>query len=95
MSDNNIPHQNAINNSCKLSIVHDKPIYFNYWRDSQCNQVCIGKNPDGEKMSVRDEEEYTSPIEKLYKIENAYVILTANSIYLVHTNIQVKSVNLS
>ena len=95
MSNVNIPHQNAIVNSCKLSIVHDKPIYLNYWNDSQCNQVCIGKNPDGEKMIVRDEEEYTSPIEKLYKIENAYVILTANSIYLVHTNIQVKSVNLS
>ena len=46
-------------------------------------------------ITVRDDEEYTSPIEKLYKIENAYVILTANSIYLVHTGIQIKSVNLS
>ena len=46
-------------------------------------------------MIVRDEEEYTSPIEKLYKMDNAYVVVTANSIYLVNTNIQVKQVNLS
>ena len=91
----NLPDQSAILNACKLSIVHDKPIYLNYWVDSQKNEVFIGKNQDGEKMIVRDEEEYTSPIEKLYKIVNAYVIITGNSIYLTHTSIGVKQVNLS
>ena len=95
MSNINVPNNNALLNSCKLSIVHDKPIYLNYWIDSQKNEVYIGKNNEGEKMIVRDEEEYTSPIEKLYKMDNTYVIVTANSIYLVNTNIQVKQVNLS
>tara|TARA_B100001094_G_scaffold293978_1_gene314249 strand:- start:3070 stop:3357 length:288 start_codon:yes stop_codon:yes gene_type:complete len=95
MSNINVPNNTALLNSCKLSIVHDKPIYLNYWTDSQQNEVYIGKNNDGEKMIVRDEEEYTSPIEKLYKIDNAYVVVTANSIYIVSINIQVKQVNLN
>ena len=90
----NIPDQNALVNACKLSIVHDKPIYLNYWVDSQKKEVFIGKNNNNEKMIVKDDEEYTSPIEKLYKIDNSYVIVTANSIYLTHTSIEIKQVNL-
>lgn len=90
----NIPSDNVRVNAFKLSIVNDKPIYLNYWTESQNNQVFIGKNPSGEKMIVKDEEEYTSPIEKIYKMDNSYIVMTANSIYIVSVNIQIKQVNL-
>ena len=45
-------------------------------------------------MIVKDEEEYTSPIEKIYKMDNSYIIMTANSIYIVSVEIQIKQVNL-
>ena len=38
---------------------------------------------DNEKLLVRNEEEYTSPISKIYKSDDEYIILTENSIYLV------------
>lgn len=88
------PDKTALHNSFRLSEAHDKPIHCNYWTDSQNNKVFIGKTEENEKILYVDEEEYTSPIEKLYKIENTYIIITGNSIYLVSTNIQVKSVNL-
>ena len=90
----NNPDNNALLNSFKLSLAHDKPLYCNYWKDSMESKVFIGKTPNNEKVIYVDDEEYTSPIEKLYKINNTYIILTVNSIYLVNTNIQIKNVNI-
>ena len=89
----NFPDNDTLQNLCKLSIAHDKPIHFNYWIDSQKNKVIIGKCGDDKVLYV-DEEEYTSPIEKLYKVNNCYIIITSNSIYVVHTNIEIKNVSL-
>jgi len=90
----NYPDNNALLNSFRLSEAHDKPIHCNYWTDSQNEKVYIGKTQNNEKIIYVDEEEYTSPIEKLYKIDNAYIIMTGNSIYIVNTAIQIKSVNI-
>ena len=46
---------------------------------------------DGEKLLVKSEEEYTSPISKIYKVETDYIIVTENSIYLVSSDIPNKS----
>ena len=81
----------------KLSIVEDKPIMLDYWTDSLAKQVLIGvkKNPDseGEKLLVKNAEEYTSPISKIYKVHGCYIICTENSIYLVSADIPTKHIN--
>ena len=78
----------------KLAVVEDKPIMLDYWTDSLDKKVLIGvKKDSGEKLLVKNAEEYTSPISKIYKVSECYIICTENSIYLVSANIPTKHIN--
>tara|TARA_B100001057_G_C22776706_1_gene921913 strand:+ start:362 stop:661 length:300 start_codon:yes stop_codon:yes gene_type:complete len=78
----------------KLAIVEDKPIMLDYWTDSLDKQVLIGvKKETSEKLLVKNAEEYTSPISKIYKVNECYIICTENSIYLVSADIPTKHIN--
>ena len=80
----------------KLAIVEDKPIMLDYWTDSieKPAKVLIGvKKESGEKLLVKNAEEYTSPISKIYKVNECYIICTENSIYLVSSDIPSKHIN--
>ena len=89
-----LPPVEIWNHISKLSIVDDKPIMLDYWTDSLEKKVFIGvKKQTNEKLLVKNAEEYTSPISKIYKSNNCYIIATENSIYLVCSDIQSKHVN--
>ena len=77
----------------KLSIVEDKPIMLDYWTDSCEKNVLVGVRETGEKLLVKSEDEYTSPIVKIYKVENEYIIITENSIYLTSAEIATKRIS--
>jgi hypothetical protein len=77
----------------KISINEDKPIMLDYWIDSIDKKVMIGVKENKEKLLVKNEEEYTSPIVKIYKIESVYIICTENSIYLASTNIETRRIS--
>ena len=77
----------------KLAIVDDKPIMLDYWNESLEKSVLIGVKENQEKLLVKSEEEYTSPIVKIYKTGNEYIIATENSIYLVDINIPTKRIS--
>lgn len=75
----------------KLSIVEDKPIMLDYWKDSLEKKVVIGvKESSDEKLLVKNSEEYTSPIVNLLKSGDVLIICTENSIYLVSAEIKKK-----
>lgn len=88
-----IPSQKALNNLCKLACNEDKPIMMDYWVDSFTNEVLIGVKDNDEKMLVRNSEEYTSPISKIYKVGEEFIIVTENSIYLVSSKISTRKIN--
>lgn len=78
----------------KLSIVEDKPIMLDYWTDSLEKKVLIGVRKESEeKLLVKNSEEYTSPIAKIYKVSGCYIICTENSVYLVSADIPTKHIN--
>jgi hypothetical protein len=77
----------------KMAVVDDKPIMMDYWVDSLSGRAVIGVREGGEKLLVKSEDEYTSPIGKIYKVETEYIILTENSIYVVSTDIQSKRIS--
>ena len=78
----------------KLAIVEDKPIMLDYWTDSLEKNVLIGvKKETGEKLLVKNAEEYTSPIAKIYKVSDCYIICTENSVYLVSAQIATKHIS--
>ena len=79
-------------NAAKLAIVEDKPIMFDYWTASLDNTVIVGIKENGDKLLVKSEDEYTSPVAKIYKVENEYIIMTENSIYIVSSTISTKRI---
>ena len=79
-------------NAFKLAMVEDKPIMLDYWKDSLDNEVIIGVRENNTKLLVKSEDEYTSPIHKIYKVESEYIIMTENSIYIVSTGISTKKI---
>lgn len=88
-----LPSNNTLQHATKLSIVEDKPIMLDYWTLSLDKKIIIGVKEDSEKFLVKSEEEYTSPIAKIFKVENEYIIMTENSIYLVSADISSKRVS--
>ena len=94
-----MPSSQCMSHCCKLAVSEDKPIMLDYWTDSLKKEVIIGVRSDGMKMLIKSEEEYTSHIEKVYKVQNKetnnadFIIMTENSIYLVDGNIPNKRVS--
>jgi hypothetical protein len=87
------PSTTCLAHACKLAIVDDKPIMLDYWPSSLEKKVLIGVRDNGEKLLVKSEDEYTSPIVKIYKVENSYIILTENSLYIVSADIPNKKIS--
>ncbi len=88
-----LPENKTMQHAVKLAIVEDKPIMLDYWSNSLDKSVLIGVKENNEKLLVKSEDEYTSPISKIYKVETEYIIVTENSIYLVDTGIPTKRIS--
>jgi len=88
-----IPENTTLQHAAKLSIVEDKPIMLDYWTSSLEKSVLIGVKDTQEKLLVKSEDEYTSPISKIYKVGKEYIIITENSIYIVDVEIPTKRIS--
>ena len=88
-----LPSDMTIKHACKIAIVEDKPIILDYWSASLDNKALIGIRDYKEKLLVKSEEEYTSPISKFYKSNSEYIIVTENSIYLVSSDIPNRNIS--
>ena len=88
-----LPSSQLLQHACKIGIVEDKPIMLDYWTDSVEKKVLIGVRDSGEKLLVKSEDEYTSPIAKIYKVETEYLVVTENSIYVVSADIPTKRIS--
>lgn len=88
-----IPSYPCFQHATKLAILEDKPIIFDYWTSSLEKSCLIGVRQNNEKLLVKSEDEYTSPIAKIYKVEGEYIIVTENSIYLVSADISTRRIN--
>jgi len=88
-----LPCDTTLRHVAKLGIVEDKPVMYDYWAHSCDKKVLIGVRENGEKLLVKSEDEYTSPISKIYKVDKEYIIITENSIYLVSAEISTKRIS--
>jgi hypothetical protein len=64
-----LPEPTTLQHAMKLAIVEDKPVMMDYWTDSHDSSVLIGVRDNGEKLLVKSADEYTSPISKIFKVE--------------------------
>ena len=88
-----LPSTLCMNHAIKLAIVEDKPIMLDYWTASLDKSVVIGVGENKEKLLVKSEDEYTSTIAKIFKVETEYIIMTEKSIYIVSNDIPTKRIN--
>jgi len=97
------PSNETLINIFKKSITDDKPVMFDYWEGSLEKKVSIGvremvgggggSNGGKERILVRSEEEYTSPISNIFRSGKEFIIVTENSIYVVDAGIEVKRIH--
>lgn len=94
-SENNysMPSNKCLQYCCKIAVTEDKPIMLDYWTDSLDKKVLIGIRKNGEKLLVKSEDEYTSPVSNIYSVENEYIIVTENSIYVASSSIPTRRIS--
>jgi len=90
-----VPSATVMAQAAKIAIEQDRPIYLDYYEDSIAKKCCIGVRGN-EKMLVKSDTEYTSPIASIMRIKDekdkAYIVLTENSLYIVDADIPVKRI---
>ena len=88
-----LPDLKTLLHVSKLSIVEDKPIMMDYWKSSLDKKALIGVKENNEKLLVKSEDEYTSPVTKIFSVGNEFIVMTENSIYLVDIEIPTKRIS--
>jgi hypothetical protein len=88
-----LPENTTMQHAAKLAVVEDKPIMLDYWTNSLDKSVLIGVKDNKEKLLVKSEEEYTSPIAKIFKVGKEYIVMTENSVYIVDVEIPTKRIS--
>ena len=83
------PSPQTLMQAAKLAMQQDKAIQLDYYLDTAQGRAFLGEDTENnEKMLVKSGEEFTSLIQKIYKVQTDFIILTENSIYIVSGNIQ-------
>jgi hypothetical protein len=88
-----LPSDITLQLASKLAIVEDKPIMLDYWTASLDKKALIGVRDTTEKLLVKSEDEYTSPISKFYKSGGDYIVITENSIYIISAEISTRKIS--
>ena len=91
-----VPSSATLVSAAKLAIQKDMPIQLDYFVDSADGKAFLGEDAQtNEKMLVKNSEEYTSHIQKIYKAGDDFIVLTENSIYLVSGKVQKRKIQAS
>jgi len=84
-----VPSAQSLTHAARLSIQQDKPIMLDYFLDTYNNKAFMGEDSDTkEKMLIKSNDEFTSVIQKVYKVQDDFIILTENSLYIVSGKVQ-------
>lgn len=84
-----LPSVAVLQHAARLAIQQDKPVLFDYYVDSATGKAFMGEDQETkERMLVKSSDEFTSLIQKVYKVQEDYIIITENSIYMVSGKIQ-------
>jgi hypothetical protein len=88
-----LPSPAVLVQAAKLALAQDNPIRLDYYTETFKQTAFMGEDPETkEKMLVKSAEEFTSLIQKTYRVGEDYIVLTENSIYITHANMQKRRV---
>ena len=84
-----LPSAAVLQHASRLAIQQDKPVLFDYYVDTATGKAFMGEDQETkERMLVKSSDEFTSLIQKVYKVVDDYLIITENSIYIVSGKVQ-------
>jgi hypothetical protein len=84
-----MPSAQVLIHAAKLAIEQDKPILLDYYLDTTAGKAFLGEDQETkEKMLIKSSEEFTSLVQKVYKVQDDYIVMTENSIYIASGKIQ-------
>jgi hypothetical protein len=86
-----LPPASVLLRAAKIAVDEDRPILLDYWTDSREKKCCIGVK-DNVKYLVKSENEYTSTIQNLFRLEGCFLVLTENSLYIVSQDTPVRKI---
>ena len=79
-----LPNDKTLKHAARIAIEQDKPIMLDYYTDTRDGKAFLGEDSASkEKMLVRSEDEYTSLIQKIFKVADDFIVITENSIYII------------
>jgi hypothetical protein len=91
-----VPSPATLVSAAKLAIQKDMAIQLDYFVDSAEGKAFLGEDAQtSEKMLVKNSEEYTSHIQKIYKAGDDFIVMTENSIYIVSGKVQKRKIQAS
>jgi hypothetical protein len=91
-----LPSAQVLVQAAKLAQQLDKPIQLDYYADSIIKKAVIGEDQETkEKIIIKNNEEYTSLIKKIYKVVDDYIVMTENSIYIISAKIEKRKIQTS
>jgi hypothetical protein len=84
-----MPSPQVLVHAAKLAMEQDKPILLDYFLDTATGKAFLGEDQETkEKMLIKSSEEFTSLVQKVYKVQDDYIIMSENSIYIASGKIQ-------
>jgi hypothetical protein len=91
-----VPSPAVLVQAAKIAIQQDKPIQLDYYIETATGKACIGEDAETkEKVLIKNIEEYTSLIQKVFKVADDYIIMTENTLYIVSGKVQKKKLAMS
>jgi mitochondrial fission protein ELM1 len=89
------PSEKVLAHAAKIAMEQDKPILLDYYKHTQVGgHAFLGEDKDTkEKILVKNTDEYTSPVTKMFKAKEDYIIVTENSVYIVSGAIKKKEIS--
>jgi len=88
-----LPSDKSLKHASRIAITQDRPIMLDYWSSTGKNCI-VGIRENGEKLLIKNKEEYTSPITKIFSVGTELLVLTENSLYIVSSKVDTKKIDI-
>lgn len=91
-----LPCATTLLQAAKLAQKEDKPIMMDYFADSALGKAFMGEDQETkEKMLIKSADEFTSLVQKIFKVAENFLVMTENSIYVVSGKVQKRRIQAS
>jgi hypothetical protein len=91
-----MPAAATLQHAARLAIQNDKPIQLDYYVETHMGKAFLGEDVETkERVLVKSKDEFTSTIQKTFKVGEDFLIMTENTIYIVSGKITKKRISMA